>query len=91
MEQDQLIPPVVYVACDVADDESFVPDLLRTADGRVAILAYSALDRLIACCGEHQPWAVMPTAALDAVRDEVAFDVIALDVEMPAARRRTVV
>ncbi|GAB1516841.1 SAV_915 family protein [Actinophytocola sp. KF-1] len=91
MEPDLLIPPVVYVACDIADEKSFVPDLLRTADGRVAILAYSALDRLIECCGEHQPWAVMPTSGLEAVRAEVAFDVVALDVAMPEARRRTVV
>jgi CTP:molybdopterin cytidylyltransferase MocA len=84
----ELIPPVVYVACDVADDESFVPDLLRTADGRTAVLAYSALDRLIACCGEHQPWAVLPTAGLEAMRGEVAFDVVALDVDVPQAYRR---
>ncbi|WP_460525543.1 SAV_915 family protein [Flindersiella endophytica] len=33
-------------------------------DGRTALLVYSALDRLVTNCGEHQPWVVLPATAL---------------------------
>ncbi|MFS0895957.1 SAV_915 family protein [Mycolicibacterium litorale] len=36
----------------------------QTRDGRIALLAYSALDRLHDCCGVDQAWIVMPTAEL---------------------------
>ncbi|WP_324195087.1 SAV_915 family protein [Nocardia farcinica] len=37
--------------------------LRRTRDGRIACLAYSALDRLLNCCGNNQPWMWTPTVA----------------------------
>ncbi|SDD13748.1 SAV_915 family protein [Actinokineospora iranica] len=86
-----LVPPVIYVACEVADDQSFTPDLRRTTDGEVTLLAYTALDRLIACCGENQPWVVVATARLEDVQREVPFDAITFDVEIPEEHRRTAV
>ena len=46
-------PPVVYVPCEQApanEEQEFVVDLRQTADGRMALLVYSALDRLVNCC-----------------------------------------
>jgi hypothetical protein len=63
----------------------------RTADGEVTLLAYTALDRLIACCGENQPWAVLPTAHLEDVRREVPFGAVVFDTEIPEEHRRKAV
>jgi hypothetical protein len=50
-------PPVVYVPCSLlnpADDHMSV-DLRPARDGRLALLVYSALDRLVTCCGDKPP------------------------------------
>ncbi|MGH4020365.1 MAG: SAV_915 family protein [Pseudonocardiaceae bacterium] len=83
-------PPVVYVPCEQSgsSDEDLRIDLRRTGDGRSALLVYSALDRLVNCCGEYQPWVVMPTVKLGVVAEHVRFDVILLDLEIPERLRR---
>jgi hypothetical protein len=83
-------PPVVYVPCSsvAMDDEVLSIDLRPTRDGRLALLVYSALDRLVDCCGEEQPWVVMPTANLEKVRVETGFELILLDVVIPDEFRR---
>lgn len=83
-------PPVVYVPCDriTLDDEELSIDLRPTKDGQVALLVYSALDRLVDCCGPHQPWVVMPTAGLDKLGEYTHVDMILLDIAIPEERRR---
>ncbi|MGH3880609.1 MAG: SAV_915 family protein [Actinophytocola sp.] len=85
------LPPVVYVPCsdDIQAGELTV-DLRPTRDGRVALLVYSALDRLVSCCGPNQPWVVMPTVDLDKIAERVRFDMILLDLEIPEEHRRKV-
>jgi hypothetical protein len=70
------------------DDEVLRVDLRPTRDGRLALLVYSALDRLVDCCGEGQPWVVMPTTNLEKVRVETGFELILLDVVIPDEFRR---
>jgi hypothetical protein len=83
-------PPVVYVPCSAvgADDDTISVDLRSTRDGRLALLVYSALDRLVHCCGDDQPWVVMTTASLEQVRRATEFEVILLDVVIPDEFRR---
>lgn len=83
-------PPVVYVPCSLlaAGDDSLTVDLRPTLDGRLALLVYSALDRLVSCCGDKQPWAVMPTVNLEKIRTETNFELLLLDVEIPVEFRR---
>lgn len=83
-------PPVVYVPCSPLDPSSdnLVIDLRPTRDGRLALLVYSSLDRLVHCCGEKQPWVVMPTANLEKVRLETNFELMLLDVVIPDEFRR---
>jgi hypothetical protein len=69
-------------------DETLSVDLRPTRDGRLALLVYSALDRLVDCCGDEQPWVVMPTANLEKVRVETDFELILLDVVIPDEFRR---
>jgi hypothetical protein len=54
----------------------------------LALLVYSALDRLVTCCGDKQPWVVLPTVNLEKIREETNFELILLDVEIPDEFRR---
>ncbi len=91
-------PPVVYVPCQQApatsDDihdgsgSDVVVDTRQTKEGKTALLVYSAMDRLIDCCGDQQPWVVMPTKNLDKVNDSVGLDMILLDINIPEEKRR---
>lgn len=82
-------PPMVYVPCVVSEDEEGVaPDLRQMRDGRHALIVYSALDRLVQCAGQQQPWVVVPAAKLDELDQETPFDVILLDVLIPSEHRR---
>lgn len=49
----------------------------------MALMAYSALDRLRYCCGEQQPWIVMPTHVLDSLHEAQPFQMLLLDVIIP--------
>jgi hypothetical protein len=84
-------PAVVYVPCAPvrAGDETVDVDLRETRDGRLALLVYSALDRLVECCGPVQPWTEMPAAALEQVRLATGLELVLLDLSIPAEHRRT--
>jgi hypothetical protein len=85
-----VVPPIVYVPCAPrrSEDAELTVDLRQTREGKLALLAYTALDRLIDCCGPEQPWAVLPTADLEQVRLATSFDIILFDVEIPPEHRR---
>lgn len=77
-------PPVVYLPVRT-DPDGNVTDIamIRLGDGRVALLAYTALDRFIRCCGTEQPWLLYFTHALPELHQEKPFDVKMLDVMVP--------
>lgn len=77
-------PPVVYVPVrpDRSGDLTDIA-MLRLGDGRVALLAYTALDRLLTCCGMDQPWVLMFADDLADVHDKKPYDVKFLDVAIP--------
>jgi hypothetical protein len=83
-------PPVVYVPCSplAPGDEELSVDLRQTRAGRLALLVYSALDRLVTCCGAQQPWVVLPTANLEKIREKTDFELILLDIDIPDEFRR---
>ncbi|TDP42413.1 hypothetical protein DFR75_1011524 [Nocardia ignorata] len=82
-------PPVVYLpVLSVVHRVEDAQILLRkTRDGRIACLAYSALDRLYECCGSAQPWMWVPTIALDGLQQEQPFDLLILDLHIPEENR----
>jgi hypothetical protein len=43
---------------------------------------------LVDCCGDEQPWVVMPTVRLEQVRQGTRFELLLLDVEIPEEFRR---
>lgn len=80
--------PIVYLPVSLdADGQVADVTMVRLADERVALLAYTALDRLIDCCGEHQPWSIFDVGHLDALNEVKPFDLKYLDVELPPAFR----
>jgi hypothetical protein len=76
---DQL-PPVLYVP--TADDASDGrPRIAMTylADGRTAVFAYSALDRLLDLYPGGPAWALLTLADLQRAHDDVTFDLLLVD------------
>ena len=90
------LPPALYLPTSrpvaAADgDPAANIELRRTPDGRTALVAYTALDRLVDCCGEHQPWALVNTEHLPKVHAAHPYDVIVLDSPVPAPLRHTTI
>ncbi|MGH3519869.1 MAG: SAV_915 family protein [Haloechinothrix sp.] len=85
-------PPFVYLPCaeGVEDPTQARVEMRTTKDGRVALLAYTALDRLHDCCGKTQPWLVMATPSLDALQEAQPFQLLLLDVRIPEEHRHGV-
>jgi len=77
-------PPVVYLPVDL-DAEGNVADfrMIRLGDGRIALLAYTALDRFVDAWGEHQPWLLFETRKIDEIHRAKPFDLKLLDVTVP--------
>jgi hypothetical protein len=84
------LPPYVYVPCSPVREGAteLTVDLRRTRSGQVALLVYSALDRLVDNCGEHQAWTALPAADLERIREATGFELILLDVCIPEHLRR---
>ncbi|WP_232299644.1 SAV_915 family protein [Leucobacter komagatae] len=78
----KLIPPVLYLPMRMSDDGTSGADLRELPDGRRALLAYTALDRLALQCGEEQPWSLVGIEALAELKSEHKFDVVAFDPEI---------
>ena len=55
--------------------------------GQIALVGYTALDRLFACCGSGHPWVLWKTEELESLRELKHFDVAYLDIPMPASLR----
>lgn len=83
------LPPVLYLPCaeQVRDPAAARPLLRRTRDGRLALIVYTALDRLHRCCGDAQPWVLVRTDGLPELRRHDPFDLLLADVVIPATHR----
>lgn len=86
-----VIPPVMYlpaIAGTGSNGEPVEIEMRRLLDGRVALLAYTALDRLADCCGSEQPWVLYKTDQLDELNKVSPYDVIVIDQPLPDELRR---
>ena len=74
-----IIPPVLYLPTRV--DRAGQPSAViwQKAGGEKALLAFTALDRLITQCGNDQSWLLMPIESLGEIKVHQPFDVIAFD------------
>lgn len=75
-----VIPPVLYLPCKAEStaDKALI-EMRQLDDGRVALMAYTALDRLAYCCGPNQPWVLYKTEALGELKQSTHFDLVAFD------------
>lgn len=58
-------------------------ELRKTADGKMALVAFSSVQRLVECCGPHQPWALIKSEHLGNVYRAQPYDMILLDSDLP--------
>ena len=60
------VPPALYLpSTGVPNARGTEIELRRLRDGRMALLAYTAVDRLVKCMGPNQPWALFLTENLN--------------------------
>lgn len=78
------MPPVVYVPVMELPEAPGVQHLkLHTmADGRTAVFAYSALDRMVSLYGDGVPWMLIDVPGLQRAFDQVPFDLVFVDREL---------
>ncbi len=81
-------PPVAYLPCRL-DENGELDEVMmaRLADGRIALMGYTALDRFFVGCGAGHPWVLWKTEELESLRALKHFDVAYLDIAMPASLR----
>ena len=78
------VPPALYLpSTGVPNAQGTEIELRRLRDGRMALLAYTAVDRLVKCMGPNQPWALFLTENLNDLAEKQPFDVIMLDQRVP--------
>jgi hypothetical protein len=75
---------VLYVPVRPHPEGGSYPEVRKLRDGRLALIAYTALDRLASACGENQPWVLLPIETLADVKREHPFDAVAFDPELPS-------
>lgn len=79
----QVVPPAVYLPVAPGGEEFHEVEMRVTNDGRVALLAYTALDRLADGQGPHQPWVLYPTDRIEELGESQPYDVVYLDLAVP--------
>ncbi len=74
-----IIPPMLYLPVRIGPEGQQLAEVRETADGRRALLAYTALDRLADQCGFEQPWVLVKIEDLGDIKDEQPFDIVSFD------------
>lgn len=88
-DQGTTVPPVVYVPAQRVreGDTGTTLELRQLTDGTLVLVAYSSLDRLVASCGEYQPWALVTAPQLEQLQPYAGFETVVLDAELPEELR----
>lgn len=89
-EADGEEPELAFVPSERANrgDTEVTLEFRRTNDDRLAVLAYTSLDALVAGCGERQPWVSMPVTSVQEVVERSGADVVLWDPALPPEQRR---
>lgn len=83
-----IVPPALYLPIvDNPSGEGQRAVVKKLADGRLGLLAYTALDRLADKCGPEQPWMLVMTSELGRIKEGQPFDVVAFDIDVPWSQR----
>ena len=85
----EYLPPVIYLpVAQVSTPDGPTVEMRQLDDGRLALLAYTALDRLARCQGPAQPWILLPMENLNDINERQPYDVIYFDVPLDEQLRR---
>ena len=94
MESFSALPPVrlperVYVPVSTADPDGDEVrfELRRAADGEVLAPVYSSLATMIHCCGDYQPWLLLPAQRMLELHRAFDVDRIVLDLSLAPGER----
>ena len=82
-EFENVVPPMLYLPVADHPDGGQHAIARPRLPGGTGLLAYTALDRLARACGPNQPWLLLSTSDLGAVRESTPFDVVAFDLDIP--------
>jgi hypothetical protein len=82
-----IVPPMLYLPVIDHPEGGQYAVVREFEDGRTGLLAYTALDRLADKCGAAQPWILVSTSELGRIKDAQPFDIVAFDLDVPAALR----
>jgi hypothetical protein len=65
-------------------------EIFSLEDGRLALLSFSSLDRLVSCMGQAQPWiAIKSDFPVERLQMMARVDVVIWDAELPPEIRRS--
>ncbi len=82
------LPPVFYVpTARLNGPDGPEIELRHVDDNEIALMVYTARDRLHRCCGDFQRWAMVPAENLKELHRRLPFDKILTDVEIPEELR----
>lgn len=94
MESFSALPPVrlpeqVYVPVATADPDGDEVrfEWRRAADGEVLAPVYSSLATMIHCCGDYQPWLLLPAQRMLDLQRAFGVDRIVLDLGLSHGQR----
>lgn len=90
-DQGTAVPPVVYVPAQRVQegDSETTLELRQLTDGTLVLLGYTSLDRLVAACGEYQPWALITAPQLEQLQPHAGFQTVVLDADLPEELRHS--
>jgi hypothetical protein len=83
-----IIPPMLYLPVMNHPEGGQYAVVRDLADGRTALLVYTALDRLADKCGMKQPWILMSTSDLGLIAETQPYDTVVVDVDIPQSLRQ---
>ncbi len=88
---DVILPPLLHVPIREAYPAAVrtIVELRVLPDGTRMLPVYTDRARLLASCGDGQPWMLIPSIRLDALHTVLGFDQIMVNVELPELERRT--
>ncbi|WP_245601258.1 SAV_915 family protein [Mycetocola saprophilus] len=79
VQRDTIIPPMLYLPIRIDELGRQFVEVRPHGDGKRALLAFTALDRLASQCGPEQPWIVVQTDRLGEIKEAFPFDVVSFD------------
>ncbi len=70
------------------EDQEVRLELRYTTEGALALMTFTSLERLVASCGDQQPWIAVPGGELPMVAERAGAELVLEDFALPESERR---